>query len=184
VTFFGGRPHPGPWTEADWLAIGETKERIELFDGVLFAGPLPGVRHQVVAGRLLSALHDACDAAGLELYPPVNVRLRPGRIAIPDLSIVDPIDRDTLVADASSWRLVAEIVAPESAVIDRLVKMHYYAEAAIPWYLLVETEPETVLRLFRIENGRYVEHAVGRAGAPLKLTDPVDVLLDLADLDR
>lgn len=31
--------HVGPWTEADYLAIGETVDRIELLDGSQVIGP-------------------------------------------------------------------------------------------------------------------------------------------------
>jgi hypothetical protein len=60
--------------------------------------------------------------------------------------------------------------------------MHYYAEAGIPWYLLVEQEPELTPQLLRYEDGRYVEHAVAKAGQPLQLTEPVTVDLDPAAL--
>jgi hypothetical protein len=99
--------------EDEFLALGETPARIELFDGSLLISPRPSPRHQYVSGAIARAL-SRC-AVGLHVLPAVNVRLRPGRMPIPDLVIAQDIDFDELVVDASSVRLVCEIVSPSNA---------------------------------------------------------------------
>src|SRR5690606_27511073 len=121
--------------------------------------------------------------AGLEVYEAINVRLRRGRIPIPDLAIVDPIDPDVAVVDVSAVRLVCEIVSPDNAAADRVLKMQLYAEAGIGWYLLAEQERESVLlRLYRLDGDHYAEHAAAAPGMPLPMADPVAVTLDPAAL--
>jgi Uma2 family endonuclease len=173
-----------PWTEEKWLALGETKPRIELFDGSLLVSPAPTYDHQRISLHLAVALMPAAEAAGLEVYEAVNLRLKPGRIPIPDLVITTPVDQDQLIIDATSCRLICEIVSPSNPATDRVLKMHYYADAGIPWYLLVDPKPEIVLRLHRLDGQRYVQHGVGRAGDPLTLTEPIEATVDPATLDR
>lgn len=174
--------HVDPWTEDEYLALGETLDRVELFDGSLLVSPAPGPRHQAISGRLFMAILPAAEAVGLEVLETINLRLKRGRIPIPDLVIVGSIDFDEAVIDASAVSLVCEIVSPGNPATDRVLKMHYYAEAAIPWYLLIEQEPELTLRLYRYDGGHYVEQSVGRIGQPLHLTEPVSVDLDPAVL--
>ena len=57
---------------------------------------------------------------------------------MPDLVVTGPIDFDEPMVDAVSVRLVVEVVSPVSAFVDHTLKMHGYAAAGIPWYLLVE----------------------------------------------
>lgn len=178
--------HAVPWTEAEFLALGETTDRVELFDGSLHVTPAPGLRHQNLSYRLCRILDPAATAAGLAVYQAVNVRLAPSRIPIPDLVIVAPTDPDALVVDAASVRLVCEIVSPTNAATDRVLKMHYYAEAGIPYYLLVEQEP-LAAQLYRLngqhpDHRHYVLHAKAEAGTVLRLEEPVRAEIDLAAL--
>lgn len=166
-----------PVTEPEFLAIGETPERIELFDGSLHVTPAPTPRHQRLSTRLAIALTPVVEDAGLLLHEAVNVRVGTDRIPIPDLVITGEIDFDELVIDASAVRLVCEILSPSNGDTDRVLKSHYYATAGIPWYLLADPVSGT-LRLFGLDGSAYTEVQVATPGVPLRLTEPVTVTID------
>jgi Uma2 family endonuclease len=164
--------HDGPWTDEEYLALGETSQRVELFDGSLHVTPAPTPRHQNISGELRAALRTPVREAGLRVLEAVNVRLRPGRILIPDLVVTGEIDFDDPNIEAHDVRLVCEIVSPSNAATDRVLKMHYYAVAGIEWYLLIEQRNGT-LHLYRRQGRHYVEQSVAKAGEVLELTEPV-----------
>jgi Uma2 family endonuclease len=170
-----------PMTEQEFLALGETSERVELFDGSLYVTPAPTPRHQHISSELKFALRTAARAAGLFIHEAVNVRLQPGRIPIPDLAITHKIDFDESVVDAEAVVLVCEIVSPSNASADRVLKMHYYAAAGIPWYLLVEQET-AALHLYELTGDHYAERSVTHVGEVLHLTEPLDARISPADL--
>lgn len=168
--------HVGPWDEADYLALGETTDRVELVDGTLWVTPVPGKRHRRLAYRLTAAVEPAAEAAALTAYEAINVRLKPGTILIPDLVVADT-DEDGLVTDASDVVLVGEIA-------DRAAKTHLYAAAGIEAYLLVEPSDDgsLTLRLHRLDGDHYVQQAVVTGGATLTAETPFPFRIDTAAL--
>ncbi|BCJ66449.1 Uma2 family endonuclease [Polymorphospora rubra] len=161
-----------PWTEEEYLALGDAFRRAELFDGGLHLPPAPTLRHQVIAHRLAEELDGGGRTAGLLTFHSVNVRLRAARLTIPDVVVTEVITLTEPAVNASAVRLVGEVVSPTNAAIDLVLKMHYYAAAKIGWYLIVEQDTKS-LRLYRLHGVSYVEHAVARPGEVLRLTEPV-----------
>jgi Uma2 family endonuclease len=177
AVFSDGRP----MSETEFLALGETPDRIELFDGSLFVTPAATPLHQRISGKLFTALDATAEQAGLIVAEAVNVRLRPGRIPIPDLVITTEIDMRDPIIDGSAVMLVCEIISPSNAAADKVTKMYYYAAAGIPWYLLVDPDARA-LHLYELTGATYTEQSVAKPGEILELTQPVAVTLDPARL--
>jgi Uma2 family endonuclease len=173
--------HDGPWTEEEYLALGETQQRVELFDGSLHVTPAPTPRHQRISRKLGNILEAAAEAVGLELLEAVNVRLRPGRVPVPDLVLTNPVDLDEVIIEADQVRLVCEIISPSNAATDKVLKMHYYAAAGIEWYLLIEQDTGA-LRLYRRRGSHYAEHSTTKRGETLELSEPVRATVRPEDL--
>src|SRR5687767_4538124 len=110
--------HGLPWSEEEYLALGETPDRVERFDGSLYVTPAPTPRHQTISSELYVTLRLASRAAGLRVHQAVNVRLRSGRMPIPDLIIASPTDPDDPVVPVDAVKLVCEIVSPSNAAAD------------------------------------------------------------------
>ena len=170
-----------PLTEDEFLALGESSERIELFDGSLFVTPAPTPGHQFISRKLANALDRGAESAGLFVSEAVNIRLRPGRIPIPDVVVTTMINFSAPIIDADAVLLVCEIVSPSNASADRVLKMHYYAAAGIPWYLLVEQDTGT-LHLFQLVGDKYIERSVTGTDQTLHLIDPIEATLSPRDL--
>jgi Uma2 family endonuclease len=170
-----------PMTEAEFLDIDDSPDRIELFDGSLYMSPGPTPRHQRIASELLVALRGPAREAGLDVHFGPNVRLLPRRILIPDLVIATDVDYDDPIIEASAVVLACEVTSPSNASVDRILKKHFYADAGIPWYLLIEHKT-AAMHLYRLVDNAYLEFSVTEVGDVLHLTEPVVVSIDPAEL--
>jgi hypothetical protein len=159
-----------PLSEEAYLELGETTERIELFDGSLYLTARGQPRRQFIVGKLMDALQPDATASGLHLIGPVNLRLRRDRITNPDLIMTGPIDFDSPVVDARSAVLVAEVASRSDEVI-RMLKHHFYAAAGIPWFLLVEEETG-VLHLHQLAASKITAWPAIAALTPEDLVPP------------
>jgi Uma2 family endonuclease len=173
--------HVGPWSEDEYLALGETLNRVELIDGGLWITPAPSLPHQDISFLLTAVIRPAARAAGFRAHEAANVRLGSSRIVIPDLVVATPDPRSGIV-DAAEVILIGEIVSPSNASTDRVQKMHFYAVAGIDWYLLVEPDlvdfESVTLRLFRLDGDQYVSHAVAHGGQTLEFDGPFTFQID------
>ena len=171
-------PHPFPWTEAEYLALGETDSRIELIDGMLLVSPAPRNAHQIISMMLTRAIFPAVMEAGLVPMEATNVRLATDRIVIPDIVVADA-SFEASVTEAADVVLICEITSPSNAISDRVTKMQLYAAARIGWYLLVEPDVADPTRitmgLFRLHGDHYVEHASAEPGQTLVSGEPFPI---------
>lgn len=54
--------HAGPWTEQDYLALPDSRSRIELLDGALLVSPATAGLHQLLVRRISFAIESAAPA--------------------------------------------------------------------------------------------------------------------------
>jgi len=171
-----------PWTEEDYFALPEQDgPRVELIDGELFVSSQPDPDHQDIVGCLWHEFARLLPA-DLTAKLPVNVRLGTGRIVGPDVTVTFDLSKPKAY-QAASVVLVAEVVSPSGKARDRIFKPHLYAEAGIPWFLIVEREPKVELTLYRLDGSGYVKHTIASEGEILEIPElcsiEVDALLRL-----
>ncbi|CRK58797.1 hypothetical protein [Alloactinosynnema sp. L-07] len=171
--------HPLPWTLAEVLAMPEDiGPRVELIDGALVVSPGPGNRHQRVLLRLSIAL-DRQVPKHLEVLPVVNVVLGPERLLIPDIAVMTCAGQDDLYLRVPDLLMAVEIISPSSRSYDVAQKRVLYAEASVPFYLLVDPgERPSTATLFRLEGDGYVEVTSSKVGR-LRFDEPFLVDIEL-----
>ncbi|MEV6305960.1 Uma2 family endonuclease [Actinoplanes sp. NPDC051861] len=173
--------HSGPWTEEEFLALGETRNRIELIDGSLWVTPNADFPHQRISRRIAGMIDPEPHDLAVELLPTVNVRLAPNRIVSPDLAI-GMFPEVCTIAEAADVLLACEITSPSNAAVDRVQKKDFYAAAKIPWYLLIEPDKKTyqsvTVCLLRLDGDKYIEHAIAGFGEILTSDLPYPIAID------
>ena len=99
------------------------------------------------------------------------------------LVLVDPEDGRPIPPD--NLLLVGEVASPGSKD-EWGDKMADYADAGIPWYLIVkESDSGFRAELYRLETaGRYVLAETAGPGGKLRVPEPFDGSIDLSTLSR
>ena len=171
---------PGTWRFDELDDLPDDGRRYEVVDGLLVVSPAPSAWHQLVGVELLSQLRGAASPSWRVLYE-LGLRLgTDGRV--PDLAVVPaeaPIGPGAAPLRPEHFALLAEIVSPSSRKTDRFAKPGEYADAGIPLFWRVETEPELLLVAYRLAGGSYEEAGVvtgiGTAPSPW---GPVEIDLE------
>jgi Uma2 family endonuclease len=174
---------PDGWTTDDLDALPEDGVRRELIDGVLHVSPSPTTTHQIVTLRLGTALEETCPA-GYQVTLGVEIRISKRRSFIPDLLIADAAavapgpsqlqPRDVLLA--------VEVVSPSSPGMDRLAKPGFYAEAGIPFYWRIETEPVLSVHTYLLDPTRNTYGSIGDFAKEIDLLEPWEIKIPIKRL--
>jgi Uma2 family endonuclease len=159
-------PLQGLWTEEQYLRLTDQTHRfIEFTEGYVEVLPMPTRKHQAISRFLFLALLAFVQRlGGTVFYAPLRVRVAPGRFREPDLVLLldvnDPRNQNAFWLGAD---LVVEIVSPDHAERDTVMKRADYAAAGIPEYWIVNPEEETITVL-KLEGHTYVTHGVFHRG--------------------
>src|SRR5205814_9343870 len=127
-------------SEAEFLSLPESLERVELIDGEVIVSPSPTFWHQEVLRRLVLALGRWADGrADVTIaQAPLDVRFAPDRILQPDAMVfltrivreqAGPIDRVP--------EICVEVLSSNRAY-DRVTKRFIYAAAGVAEYWIVD----------------------------------------------
>ena len=152
--------HRGPWRFDELAGLPDDGRRYEVVDGRLVVTPPPTPWHQLVGSVLLRQLSAAAPAEWTPAYEWPLPMGTDGRV--PDLVVLrtDALPRSGRdVVGPAAVGLVVEVVSPSSRKTDRFAKPGEYAEAGIPLFWRVETEPHVLVVAHRLEHGGYVEAA-------------------------
>lgn len=176
--------HPGAWTLDEVLALPEDQGyRLELVDGLIIISPGPTSEHQRALQRLQLAFGRASPAE-FEPLPGINVVLNRRRLLIPDLVVTTVPGLDAVYCEGSDVLLAAEIISPWSRTYDLALKRLLYAEAGVPFLLVVDPTADPVSAIcYELRSGEYQESARSDGGC-LSMTRPFPVTVDLTRSGR
>jgi Uma2 family endonuclease len=177
-------PEQGSWSEEAYLHLTDgTNKLVEFSDGRLEFLPMPTEQHQALVGFLYHALLAFVTGGGLGIvpFPPLRVRVRPGKIREPDVLFLRKENfhlRSNRVWSGAD--LVMEVVSPDPSDRQRDYheKLADYSQAGIAEYWIVDPERRLVA-VYRLDNGGYVLHgefaSAGKAASALLPGFDVDV---------
>jgi Uma2 family endonuclease len=129
------------YDDLDFIPQERLGDRHELFDGELVVTPSPIPAHQIVSANAFALLRGAVRPIGLGLVlaAPIDVRLAPSVVMIPDLIFIAQ-ERLGIVgpkAIEGPPDLVVEILSPSTRRRDQGRKREIYARFGVPEYWLL-----------------------------------------------
>jgi Uma2 family endonuclease len=165
-----------PWSLDDWLGLPDSTSRVELVDGMLVVSPVEASGNARLMVRIVQQLGAAAPPS-LEVMSPVNVGLGGPRALIPDFCVIDAPGLDAVVIPARHVVLVGEIASPSTRIYDRTTKRALYAEAGIPFLMLVDPGEVPTAVLFELRDGSYTEVGSSTDGR-LEIARPIAATLE------
>jgi Uma2 family endonuclease len=152
-------PGAAPYTWDDFVALDEDDLR-ELIDGELVEVEVPTARHEdivMLLGHYLTAWAEA-GRGGRGRGSGYKVRISDRRGVMPDVQFYRGGNDAARGQDLGLVRgrpdLVVEIVSPSSRRYDRVTKLRWYAQIAVPEYWIVDPDARTLEQLV-LQDGAY-----------------------------
>lgn len=172
----------GLWTQEQYLRLSaQTNHLIEFTNGTIEVLPMPTRTHQAILALLYELFAPFVRSRGGKvLFSALRVEISPGTFREPDLVLLldaaDPRNQEAYWLGAD---LVVEVVSPDNARRDTVVKRADYAEAGIPEYWIVNPLDRTITVLV-LHGDVYAVHGVFSRGdrAASVLLDGFEVSVD------
>jgi Uma2 family endonuclease len=171
----------------EFLALGETEERLELFDGVLYVMSTPTKDHQFLMRWIARHFDDHID--GFE-HPPAEIHLDITTILSPELQRAVEPDLVVILAGrddigGARWvegvpDIVIEILSTDRNH-DLVFKRRIYAEAGVLEYWIFDPRSDTVIPL-ELRGGEYAERTTLTAADTLTTPLLPGLSIPLADI--
>ena len=171
----------------EFLALGETDERMELIDGVLYIMPTATTDHQFILTQLLWYFVSYLDSFAeppARFYPDITTILSPElrRVVEPDLLVI--------LAGRDDIRSVRHVEGVPDIVIeilssdrnrDLVRKRQLYAEAGVREYWIFDPVNDTVIPM-ELRDGAYAERPALTAADTLTTPLLPGLSIPLADI--
>jgi Uma2 family endonuclease len=173
-------------TSAEFAALPQSREHLELLNGEVVLSPRPRPPHQQFLGRLFAVLDDWVQQHRLgEVYPEVEMLLDEKWTPAPDLVFVaaervDRVGDKQIIGPAD---LAVEVLSPSNPTDDRVGKFRAYAEHDIPWYWIVDLD-RRVLEEYELIAGTYGNQVDAQFDQPFVPRRFPGLTIDLARLAR
>jgi len=142
------------WTYSDLVALPDDQLRHELIDGEHFVSPSPTTTHQEISKRLFLALHAHAERhrLGEVLYAPLDVKLSPWTVLVPDLVFFTAARYADVVNEKHATAapdLVVEILSPGTRRRDLGRKREVYDREGVREYWIVDPDARSITALRR-----------------------------------
>ena len=141
----------GPHTWDEFVAL-PADDRRELLDGELVETEMPNEAHEYIVAMLCHLLVGWAKAHGGRAFASgYKVRIGDRRGVMPDVQLFRK-DNPRRAENAVGVRtgrpdLVVEVLSPNRAKYDRVIKLAYYAAVGVPEYWIVDPDARTLERL-------------------------------------
>jgi Uma2 family endonuclease len=153
----------------EYLSLPDDGFRYQLINGVVVRSPSPTPRHQSVIIELAGQVRDYLKGKPIgRVFAELDVRLAADLVYRPDLvflrhsRIKKPLRRIDVAPD-----IVVEVLSPDSASMDLQTKLADYERHGVGEYWVVSLDSHIGVRLFQLENGRFIEQRGALASAVL-----------------
>ncbi|MFC5219247.1 Uma2 family endonuclease [Streptomyces coerulescens] len=158
--------------------------RVELIEGEIYVTPPANGEHEEIVSEVSGQVRD--HDKGLGRYTGIGLNIPGGSETghvEPDLVIAPKgtFDDQEQWHDPSAVLLVAEITSKSTAERDREKKIHGYARAGIPVYLLIDREKAEIIVYSEPSGDEYTQNPKFKLGLAVPLPDPLGFELDTAE---